>query len=70
MTYSANTSTAIVPFGSNSSRVFNASALCRWLSFAVMLFTLKISTGPDQIHIVPWMEYEDPYNKVTEVSDL
>lgn len=70
VTYSANTSTAIVPFGSNSSRVFNASALCRWLSFAVILFTLKISTGPDQIHIVPWMEYEDPYNKVTEVSVL
>lgn len=53
VTYSANTSTAIVPFGSNSSRVFNASAL--W---------------PDQIHIVPWMEYEDPYNKVTELNGV
>lgn len=53
VTYSANTSTAIVPFGSNSSRVLNASAL--W---------------PDQIHIVPWMEYEDPYNKVTELNGV
>lgn len=53
VTYSANTSTAIVPFGSNSSRVLNASTL--W---------------PDQIHIVPWMEYEDPYNKVTELNGV
>lgn len=53
VTYSANTSTAIVPFGPNSSRVLNASTL--W---------------PDQIHIVPWMEYEDPYNKVTELNGV
>lgn len=53
VTYSANTSTAIVPFGSNSSRMLNASTL--W---------------PDQIHIVPWVEYEDPYNEVTELNGV
>ncbi|KAG2121806.1 hypothetical protein BD769DRAFT_1671213 [Suillus cothurnatus] len=53
VTYSANTSTAIVPFGPNSFRVLNASTL--W---------------SDQIHIVPWMEYEDPYNEVTELNGV
>ncbi|KAG1807955.1 uncharacterized protein BJ212DRAFT_1303162 [Suillus subaureus] len=53
VTYSANTSTAIVPFGPDSSRVLNASTL--W---------------PDQIHIVPWVEYEDPYNEVTELNGV
>ncbi|KAG2064921.1 hypothetical protein BDR04DRAFT_1109348 [Suillus decipiens] len=53
VTYSANTSTAIVPFGPNSSRVLNASTL--W---------------PDQVHIIPWMEYEDPYNEVTELNGV
>ncbi|KAG2355726.1 hypothetical protein BDR07DRAFT_1464413 [Suillus spraguei] len=53
VTYSANTSTAIVPFGPNSSRVLNASTL--W---------------PDQMHIIPWMEYEDPYNEVNELNGV
>ncbi|KAG2039442.1 hypothetical protein BDR03DRAFT_980928 [Suillus americanus] len=53
VTYSANTSTAIVPFGPNSSRMLNASTL--W---------------PDQIYIVPWVEYEDPYNEVTELNGV
>ncbi|KAG1844694.1 hypothetical protein F4604DRAFT_1937384 [Suillus subluteus] len=53
VTYSANTSTAIVPFGPNSFRMLNASTL--W---------------PDQIHIVPWVEYEDPYNEVMELNGV
>ncbi|KAG2145429.1 uncharacterized protein EDB93DRAFT_503795 [Suillus bovinus] len=43
VTYSANTSTAIFPFGLDSF-VLNASILSLW---------------PDQIHIIPWTEYED-----------
>ncbi|KAG1869442.1 hypothetical protein DFJ58DRAFT_855811 [Suillus subalutaceus] len=53
VTYSANTSAAIVPFGPDSFRVLNASTL--W---------------PDQIHIVPWVEYEDPYNEVMELNGV
>ncbi|KAG2344185.1 hypothetical protein BDR05DRAFT_999340 [Suillus weaverae] len=53
VTYSANTSTAIVPFGSNAFNVLNASNI--W---------------PDQIHVVPWMEYEDPYSKVRELNGV
>ncbi|KAG1777948.1 hypothetical protein EV702DRAFT_203484 [Suillus placidus] len=53
VTYSANTSTAIVPFGTNAFNVLNASNI--W---------------PDQIHVVPWMEYEDPYSKVRELNGV
>ncbi|KAG1808619.1 uncharacterized protein BJ212DRAFT_1484880 [Suillus subaureus] len=53
VTYSANTSTAIVPFGPDSPRVLNASTL--W---------------PDQIHIVPWVEFDDPSSEVPELNGV
>ncbi|KAG1898901.1 uncharacterized protein F5891DRAFT_1279268 [Suillus fuscotomentosus] len=43
VTYSANTSTAILPFGRDSF-MLNMSIPSLW---------------PDQIHIIPWTEYED-----------
>ncbi|KAG1898895.1 uncharacterized protein F5891DRAFT_1236073 [Suillus fuscotomentosus] len=53
VTYSANTSTAIVPFGPVATRVLNASTL--W---------------SDQIHIIPWMEYEDSYGGVSKLPGV
>ncbi|KAG1810399.1 uncharacterized protein HD556DRAFT_51085 [Suillus plorans] len=53
VTYSANTSTAIVPFGPVATRVLNASTL--W---------------SDQIHIIPWMEYEDSYSGVSKLAGV
>ncbi|KAG1898897.1 uncharacterized protein F5891DRAFT_442831 [Suillus fuscotomentosus] len=53
VTYSANTSTAIVPFGPVATRVLNASTL--W---------------SDQIHIIPWTEYEDSYVNVSKLAGV
>ncbi|KAG2105484.1 uncharacterized protein F5147DRAFT_702585 [Suillus discolor] len=53
VTYSANTSTAIVPFGPVATHVLNASTL--W---------------SDQIHIIPWMEYEDSYGGVSKLAGV
>ncbi|KAG2137893.1 uncharacterized protein EDB93DRAFT_1253547 [Suillus bovinus] len=53
VTYSANTSTAIVPFGPVATHMLNASTL--W---------------SDQIHIIPWMEYEDAYGGSSELGGV